>query len=250
MSDTYKNQRDTDTAAPIIQLSDLLPGDVLLYRPRQPDGLQRRVSAATDSPYTHAAIVIEDNQIAEALIPDGVGRSALSQFLEGSVCVAVQRSQMGFGKERRAKLREFVDAVIAQKVPFHRQATINFGDASKVFFDNQLDHVRDKFDQYSTAEQLAAKSFFCSGFVVACYQAVGIIDSSAQVAFPPEFLSPAKLYQDPTFGWLLGYLIPQDGFVPPDDPVMKHATFWRDIEEKPWWNPAGVTARIPLTTRS
>jgi len=241
MSDTYEYQRKTETAAPIVQLSDLLPGDVLLYRPRQPDGLQRRVSAATDSPYTHAAIVIEDNQIAEALIPDGVGRSALDQSLEGSVCVAVLRSQAGFGKERQAKLHAFVDAVISQRVPFHRQAVINFGDASRVFFDNQLDHVRDNFGRYSTAEQLAAKSFFCSGFVVACYQAVGIIDNSAQVAFPPEFFSPAKLYQEATFGWLLGYLIPQGGFVPPDDPLMNHATLWRDIEEKPWWAPAGVT---------
>jgi hypothetical protein len=235
MSDTSEDQRETDMAAPIMQLSDLLPGDVLLYRPREPDGLQRRVIAATGSPYTHAAIVIDDNKIAEALIPVGVGRIALDQSLEGSLCVAVLRTQLGFGSERQAKLREFVDVVIAQGVPFHRHAANNFGEESRIFFDNQLDHIRDSFGRYSTPEELAAKSFFCSGFVVACYQAVGLIGNSAQVAFPPEFFSPAKLYQEASFGWLLGYIIPQGGFVPPNDPLIEHATLWRDIEEQPWW---------------
>jgi hypothetical protein len=72
-------------------------------------------------------------------------------------------------------------------------------------------------------------------FVTACYEAVGIIGPSAQVAYPAEFFSPANLYQDATFGWLLGYRVPMNGEVPQDDPVFTNATLWRDIEETPWW---------------
>jgi len=40
----------------LIQPDNLLPGDVLLYRPRVPNLVQKAISSATDSQYTHAAI--------------------------------------------------------------------------------------------------------------------------------------------------------------------------------------------------
>jgi cell wall-associated NlpC family hydrolase len=53
----------------LIQPGDLLPGDVLLYRPRTPNLVQKAISLATDSPYTHAAIFLGDGLMAESMFP-------------------------------------------------------------------------------------------------------------------------------------------------------------------------------------
>jgi hypothetical protein len=219
----------------LLQPSDLLPGDVLLYRWREPDELAKRISKATNSPYTHAAICLGNNLIAESMYPEGVVKNHLDASLEGSLCVGVLRTQCGFGPGRRAKLMEFVDAIVAQGIPFHRSALVNFGERSKTFFDNQLEIVRENYGQFATPEQLAARSYFCSGFVVACFEAVGIIDSTAQAAYQPEFFSPAHLYDHPTFGWLLGYLVAEGGTIPLDDPLNANATKWLDVMDVKWW---------------
>ncbi|MCI4680593.1 hypothetical protein K9U39_18025 [Rhodoblastus acidophilus] len=52
---------------PVVSLDDLLPGDVLLYRPAGPNAVQRRISATTSSPYTHAAIHLGGGEIAESV---------------------------------------------------------------------------------------------------------------------------------------------------------------------------------------
>jgi hypothetical protein len=193
--------------------------------------------AVTNSPYTHAAIFLGDGKIAESLIPDGVAISDVADSLHGSLCVGVVRTQMGFGGTRQKKLHEFVKAVIAQGLPFHRSALIHFQEASRSFFDQQLEIIRENFGKSVSPEELAARAYFCSGFITACYEAVGIIDESAQAAYPPEFFSPAHLYMDSTFGWVLGYLIPDDrvGSIPSDDPL-RFATNWRDHLDIKWWS--------------
>ncbi len=82
---------------------------------------------------------------------------------------------MGFGGTRQKKLREFVNAVIAQGFPFHRSALIHFQDASKSFFDRQLEIIQENFGNSASQDELAAKAYFCSGFVTACYEAVGAL---------------------------------------------------------------------------
>lgn len=217
--------------------TDLLPGDILLYRPATPDRANQRIMTAINSPYTHAAIFLGDGKIAESLIPDGVAISDVVDSLHGSLCVGVVRTQMGFGGTRQIKLHEFVKAVIAQGLPFHKSALIHFQQASSSFFDQQLEIIRENFGKSASAEELAARAYFCSGFITACFEAVGIIDESAQVAYPPEFFSPAHLYEDSTFGWVLGYLMPGGGAVsiPSDDPL-RFATSWCDHLDIKWWS--------------
>ncbi|MEO5324273.1 hypothetical protein PV773_13225 [Mesorhizobium sp. CC13] len=225
---------DIDTSL-ILQPEDLRPGDILLFRWSEPDSLARRISAGTGSPYTHAAIYVGDGIVAESVSPHGVVQNALADAIEESECVGVLRSQLGFKGDRPAALASFVTSVIAEGKPFHRHALVSFTDESCEFFDNALERVRDNYGQVATSADLAARSYFCSGFVVACLQAVGLIGDSAQVAYPPAHFSPAHLHADPTFGWLLGFLLPPGGSVPQDDPLMTEATRWADIEEEPWW---------------
>jgi hypothetical protein len=193
------------------------------------------ISEATGSPYTHAAIYLGDGFISESIVPNGVVISDVKRLLHGSHCVAVLRSQCGFDGARPGRLKEFVASVLKQHRLYDFSAVLNFGRESKAYFEKQLEFVRENYGKAATTEEFAARSFFCSALVVACYSAVGIIDESAQVAYPPEFFSPGHLCEDPTFGWLLGYLIPEGGSLPSDDPLLANATLWRDNQEARWW---------------
>ena len=238
--DSSKSDSGGEFTAPpdgdlILKPSELLPGDVLLYRSSNGKFLQRKISEATGSPYTHAAIYLGEGLVAESNFPSGVGKNPLEDSIKGCRCVAVLRSQAGFDRDRQRKLNEFVDAVIDQDKFYNLIAVAGFGKASKEYFDNQLEIVRNNYGKVTSNEEFAKQSFFCSAFVVACYAVVGIIDPTAQIAYLPKAFSPGGLYQDPTFGWLLGFLVPDGGSVPADDPVLVQATYWRDCLEMRWW---------------
>ena len=201
----------------------------MLYRSGNGKIHKRKISEATGSPYTHAAIYLGGGLVAESNFPLGVAKRALEVSIKGSRCIAVLRSQLGFGGDRPRKLNEFVDAVLETGNFYNLIAVLNFKEASTEYFDNQLEIVRNNYDKMTSTEEFARQSFFCSAFVVACYSVAGVIGPTAQIAYLPDAFSPGSLYQDPTFGWLLGYLVPEGGSVPSDDPALTQATLWRDL---------------------
>lgn len=220
----------------ILDPSDLLPGDVLLYRSDGEKKHRRKISEATGSPYTHAAIYLGDGLVAESNFPNGVGKHPVADSIKGCRCVAVLRSQLGFGGDRPRKLNEFVDSVLANKKLYNFIDVLKFKGRSDAYFDNQLDFIRENYGNLTSHDEFAERSFFCSAFVVACYTVVGIIDDSAQVAYQPNNFSPGHLPQDPTFGWLLGFLVPEGGSVSKDDPVLTQASaVWRELMDCRWW---------------
>ena len=219
-------------------VSDIRPGDILLYRPKTLNVLQRKICEATNSPYTHAAICIEKGTIAESVASIrliGVSKSSLEESLEDSLCVGVLRTQLVFGCDRVNKLRSFVEEVLQSRKFYNLVAANNFQKNSKSYFDNQLSFIRENYGKYTPYDEFAKQSFFCSAFVVACYSVVDIISATAQVAYLPEAFSPASLYCDSTFGWLLGHIIPEGGSVPCDDPLLTKATLWSQNSSVKWW---------------
>lgn len=222
-----------------LHLSDILPGDILLYRPQAPNALQRKISNATRSPYTHAGICIREGTIAESVpwpLLIGVRTNGLKEFLENSLCVGVLRTQCTFGNERKNKLCSFIEEVCKSKRFYNLIAAYNFEKNSKNYFDDQLSIIRENYGKYTTDDEFSKQSFFCSAFVVACYSVVGIIAANAQTAYLPEAFSPAALYRDPTFGWLLGYILPEGGSVPDDDPLLTETTLWSQHSSNQWWS--------------
>ena len=225
----------TDGADWIIQQADLLPGDVLLYRSARTKKHQQKISEATGSPYTHASIYLGDGLVAESNFPGGVAKQRVEESIEGCQYVAVLRSQVPVGDDQPRKLNEFVNAVVENNRFYNLVAVVKFQKASSDYFDNQLEIIRENYGKVTSDEEFAQQSFFCSAFVVACYSVAGPIGSTAQIAYPPNAFSPGSLYSDPTFGWLLGYLVPQGGSVPEDDPIRVTATAWRDHQDCRWW---------------
>ena len=221
-----------------LNLADIQPGDVLLYRPRKANCIQRRISIATNSPYTHAAIFIGRGTIAEAVALPwliGVRERSLKKSLKGNLCVGVLRSQLGFGCDRVNELVAYVNDVKKNRKSYNFVAVLDFEKSSRQYFENQLSFIRDNYGKITSKKKFAKMSFFCSAFVVACYCVVGIIGNTAHAVYKPEFFSPAGLYRDPTFGWFLGYLVPKGGSIPNDDPLLKEATQWNQNLSTKWW---------------
>ncbi|WP_271518438.1 hypothetical protein [Bradyrhizobium sp. CCBAU 53380] len=219
----------------LLQPDDLLPGDTLLYRPRAPTLIQKAISSATDSPYTHVAIFLGNGVVAESMFPGGVRKGDLRELLEDSLCIAVLRTQLGFTEDRPDRLLEFVEAVLGNKKFYNALAAARVPSRNRDYFDNQIEFVRKNYGKVTSTEEFAKQSFFCSAFVVACYSVVGIIGETAQAAYQPNSFAPGHLLDDPSFGWLLGYLIPEGGSLPPDDPLLAIATLWCDNQEARWW---------------
>lgn len=217
-----------------LQPADLLPGDVLIYRSSKPNWVQKKISDSTDSPYTHAGIYLGEGLVAEANFPNGVERKELLNSIYGSRCVAVLRTQLGFQAERSAKLLEFVDSVVGHR-RFYDLSVVKFQRVENDHLDGLLKHVEENYGNVTSSEEFAKQSFFCSAFVVACFIVVEIIGDTAQILYKPRAFSPGDLYLEPTFGWLLGYLVPEGGSVPVDDPVLIHGTRWSDNMSIRWW---------------
>ncbi len=218
-----------------VSVADLLPGDVLLYRSSGQKFHQKKISEVTGSPYTHAAIFLGNGLVAEANFPHGVAKRPVQESIEGSGCVAVLRSQLRFDGDRPRLLNEFVDSVLKRGRFYNLIGAVTFGKAAKQHQEDHLDFIRCNYGKVTSSDEFAKQKFFCSAFVVACYSVAGVIGPPAQVAYAPDMFSPGHLYQDPTFGWVLGYLLPEGGSVPDDDPIQTQGTLWRDLQDCRWW---------------
>lgn len=218
--------------------SDLLIGDILLYRPEFPNCVQKKIQQKTKSPYTHAAIYIGGGYIAESVAWPflwGVRRYKLSKSIKGSSCIAIFRNQLGFNPFRDNKLQEFVNITISNKKFYNLKSALHLESRASQYFGNQLEYINNNFNLVESDSSYYDRSFFCSSFVVACLAYVGIIGFSARVAYNPNFFSPGALYKDPTFGWFLGYLSIKNGTVSPNDPILKNSTKWADNLSVKWW---------------
>jgi len=136
---------------------------------------------------------------------------------------------MGFGSAREAQLNDFVDLVIENGRQYDFVGALAWPHTNRNFLNSQMSNIARRYGEFNTNEEIAKSAFFCSALVVACFTAVNIIGATAQVAYPPSAVSPGGLYTDPTFGWLLGFLVPEGNQVPGDDPILT-VTQWSDID--------------------
>ena len=159
--------------------------------------------------------------------------------MTGSLYAAVLRSHLGL-KDNRPKLLNDCDENLQRRRHFYDLISVfNFEKKSREYFENQLEYIFDNYETFSSNDEFSERGCFCSAFVVACYSAVGVVGRTAQCAYPTNFFSPAGLYKDSTFGWLLGFLLGEneEGFLIEDDPILKEGTLWQDCMDisTRWW---------------
>lgn len=217
----------------IISPSDLLPGDILLFHSLSPNVVAKQISKVTGSPYTHAAIYIGDGEIAESKPPFVKIRKLSSADTKG-IRIGVLRSQMVFSHQRAAAVREFVQQLVAKHAAYDLTGALTFNGRNKEFHERLLDEIAANYGKVTTTDEFLKQAYFCSALVVACYTVTGVIGDTAQVAYQPNVISPGDLHRDPTFGWVLGYIVPAGENIPEDDPL-KAGTLWKGNWEERWW---------------
>ncbi|MGD9714777.1 MAG: hypothetical protein AB7V46_22355 [Thermomicrobiales bacterium] len=216
----------------IVALTDLLLGDILLFRSKTATAMAIR--AATGSPYTHAAIYVGDGQIAESNWPRVQVRELTEADLQKSQ-IGVLRSQMGFLEDRAATVRDFVEQLVKEGAGYDWQGVTTFEGRQANFYATVMKELAANYGKVTPKDELLKQRYFCSALVVACYIVAGVIGDTAHVVYPPDVFSPGDLHRDATFGWVLGYLVPPGSSVPENDPLL-FEMHWKDSNpEQRWW---------------
>ena len=223
-----------ETNITVVNISELLPGDVLFHHANKSKPHRELISMAIQSDYTHASIYLGNGDIADANFT-GIRKVPLVSELEKCSYVAVLRSQLGFVGSRPATLRAFIDDLIERNYEYDFRGLVKYalgGDGNIAKLAMFIDEVWEKLSSWVADNKNA---YFCSALIVACFHRVGIIDVSAEYLFRPNDFSPKDLYEEPTFGWYFGHLVPPGGQVPEDDPFAIVATSWQPNMANKWW---------------
>ena len=185
-----------------LNFSDLLPGDILLFRPFSPKKHHKIISTATETPYTHAAVYLGNKQIVELTSPK-VQIRKLSDVDKKDYVIAVLRSQCGFSKKREAALKNFASKLIEHGARYDWPGLLTFKERKDRSLTQLLNNLERNYGTITLEDEFVKRSYLCSALVIACYAVTGIIGDTAQQAYQPNVFSPG----DPTFGWLLGYIV-------------------------------------------
>lgn len=218
---------------PFLGFDDLLAGDILLFRAIAPDDTAQRISRASGSPYTHAAVYLGDGDVIEAGYPM-VEKRQLVETDKQSNIIGVFRSQLGFSESRVQALQTFAKTLIANDSTYDLRGALKQKQTKSQLEEQLLDLLTQHYGKVVSKEEFEQRSYFCSALVVACYTVSGVIGNTAQLAYKADAFSPADLHEDPTFGWFLGYITADRNQIPPDDPLMT-ATLRRDLSDARWW---------------
>lgn len=219
-----------DSRPRLLDVADLQVGDVLLCWPANPDFVQRRIQAATNSGYVHAAIVLSTvpHYAAEVGLRDGVvarralARTALADLVRKYAHITVLRLPGLWDPSACLALRSFV----ARRLGRTRYRPLKVLSVEVRARSRQSQHIPllDKFFSTPTRPRTQRTSFFCSDFVVECFMELGYLSPSAAVIYCSTDTSPGGLTVDNTFGFVAGYLAAERSYVIPSSDPYKDAT--------------------------
>ncbi len=196
---------------PILNIDDVLPGDVLLCRS---DYEGADIAEATGSKYAHAAICIRKGWAAEAS-GHRVKEIEIENLLTTYDHIAVLRQPDCWSSQRIENLQIFIAAAIARKARFNCDGIRNFEEQQKLHDKNLNEKLHDFFDGKNSSPEADRDSYFCSELVAAAHVAVGVIEPSAAVVYDPSVLAPGDFGKDFIFGIFCGYLFPYPEYVIP-----------------------------------
>lgn len=214
----------------MLTIKDLHPGDLLLCRGADklldPRNLARqRIRELTSSAYTHVAVYLGEDQIADAVPLKGVTVRGLDDLLKDSEYIVALRQPGAWDDERLSGLRQFVEGLQRAGSRYNYAGIRHFeknrnqheqADMAKKLEDFFANQPKDEGFKPDTP-------FFCSELAVACLVNSGFIDKSAEVFYEPGVHAPGDLARDNTFGFKVGYLSSDPAFVVPDDDPLKAA---------------------------
>jgi hypothetical protein len=206
----------------IIHAADTVPGDVILCRSL---GESEKMANVTGVGFSHAAIALGGQQIAESVVR-GVRRSSLADLFDDFSYLVVLRQPDLWDEPRIALLHHFVEEAVAGRYKFNSEGLRTF-EARRQQHDRDLHSTIERYFHEGVAPANPVKShrYFCSQFVATACQNAGLIGESGSLVFDPHVIAPDHLI-DGAFGHFAGFIVPTPDFEIPswdrffnEDPV-------------------------------
>lgn len=233
-----------------LHTSKLQAGDVLLCRGNTTGVslsalIRSEISAATSSPYTHAAIYLGNNEVADARVLQGICVRQLTELLTESVYIAVLRQPDVWSPDRISKLKSFICRLVEMgakynRAPFNGYILEPALNRKLLWEGRQLDYYKTVVDQIEAlfsgntppSPDDPYRRYFCSELVVAAFKVCGYMGEGVDIIYNPAYLAPGDLVKDHTFGFLVGYMAKGSTFdVADDDPLIGTSL----VSEVPPW---------------
>lgn len=208
--------------------SNIRTGDVLLcYKDSKMSPSGKAITYVTGSNYTHAAICISPNLLAEATLFGGVSKVTLEEFINRYDHVAVFRQPYAWQSQKNIQLmNDFVNSIIDSKAKYNLRGVAVFKYKSEAHKVSVIQKLNDFFNGAASPEPIIKRNYFCSELVVSCFSATNFISPSAQVLYRSSVTSPGDLGREPTFGIFCGYISKIPGYsVPSTDEFFNVSTF-------------------------
>lgn len=218
--------------ANFISVADVRGGDILLcYSASSKKSFGSVIKNVTKSNYTHAAIALDQEFVAESIPLSGIAKTKTPEFVARYDHVAVFRAQPGIWTPRRlAGLNDFIFKLIDSAAKY------NFiGIASYIKDKNKHElSVHDKLESHFNGGAVKympdKNNYFCSELVVACFIATDILSSSAAIVYDPKIFSPGELGKDNgTFGFFVGYISFRENYKVNNDDDFINATKLNEV---------------------
>ncbi len=210
---------------------ELKAGDVLICHKRTClSPIRAAIKSFTSSEYTHAAIALGNNKIADSIKPRVRITKAVDFFNEYDH-VAVFRRDEYWDSLRATELNAYIETLVEESSKY------NAIGAMKAYTDRNKENSPKlyKFVEYldeNFNDQKEQEKFFCSQLVVQCFIEVGIIDES--VTDYSTFLNPKLVYlidlsKDSIFGFHYKYIKFKLEYEVPENDEFTHITKYKDV---------------------
>jgi hypothetical protein len=213
----------------MLELTDVTPGDLLLFFKLQKNADESRVAELTESQYTHSGIFLGDGQIAHQT-SEGVIIEPLRDTLDGFDHAAVFRRHDLWSQRRLEILKLFAARAQSAKTRYNLRGLLKFMENRAAHEANLQSDLINCFDGNLQPEPSVKKQYHCSEFVVACFTATGIIEPSAAIVYRGSVISPGDLGRDATFGFFDGY-VTLGGQVQSNDDFINEQPFSEILKE-------------------
>lgn len=198
----------------ILKEEQLEPGDVLLCYSSALEGKADELSQG----YSHAAIYTKNNGIVESS-SSGVKTTNTSALFNEYEHLAVLRNEKLWSEDRLQKLDEYTKSQIGKK--FNSVGMYKVPKRKEKQKDEVMQRVEGYFEGNYKPPAHERSTYFYSELVTSAFIHVGIIDESASILLSPDTFSPEDIGRDKAFGYFVGYIVPNEGYVIPENDAFR-----------------------------
>jgi hypothetical protein len=193
-----------------LDAADVRPGDVILCYSSD----MREDRPGRQSGYSHAAIYVGQERVLESA-GGGVRFTSIARLLDEYNHLVALRNSWAWDEARLEILERFARTSVGK--PFNSKGLKEYEQNRQVSLETQMERIEAFFREQTSRQPNIPDELFCSELVVTAFTVCGIIAPSASPVFCPSIFLPQDLANDLLFGMFIGYVIPYQSYVIPED---------------------------------